>query len=117
MISAVSSALTRRLMRQLRCRASLHLAPLIGQRVADLADHRLGRAHRQELHEVDLVRVDVEGDVGEQLVIEPLALMGVAAGGSTRGSRRWYARSDGLADSLSTRSPSIRSTCSFASIR
>jgi len=54
---------------------SLHFAPLIWKRIADLADHRLGRAHRHELHEVDLVRIDVERDVGEQLVIEPLALV------------------------------------------
>jgi len=52
-----------------------HLAAVVGERVADLADHRLGRAHRQELHEVDLVRVDVERDVRKQLVIQPFASM------------------------------------------
>ena len=53
--------------------ADAHLAAVVGQRITDLADHCLGRADRQELHEVDLVGVDVEGDVGEQLVIEPFA--------------------------------------------
>ena len=52
-----------------------HLAPVVRKRIADLADHRLGRAHGKELHEVDLVRVNVERDIGKELVIEPLALI------------------------------------------
>jgi len=43
----------------------IHLAAIVGNCVADLADYRLGRADRQELHEVDLIGVDIEGDVGE----------------------------------------------------
>jgi len=52
-----------------------HLAAAIGERVADLANYGLRRAHRQELHEINLVGVDVEGDIRKELVIEPLALV------------------------------------------
>jgi len=52
-----------------------HLTTIVGQRIADLAQQRFRRAHRNELHEIDLVRVNVEGDVGEQLEVKPLALV------------------------------------------
>jgi len=53
-----------------RCR---HFATAVWQRVADLADDTRRRRHRQPLHEVDLVRVDVERHAREQLVIKPFA--------------------------------------------
>ncbi len=54
-----------------------HLAAIIRQHVADLADQALGRADREPLHEVDLVGIDVEGDVGPQLEVQPVALRGL----------------------------------------
>ena len=42
--------------------------------VGDFTYERLGGRNRQELHEVDLVRVDVEGHVRPQLEVNPLAL-------------------------------------------
>src|SRR3546814_21101212 len=42
--------------------------------VADLADERLRRRDGKELHEIDLVGIDVEGDVRPQLEIEPQPL-------------------------------------------
>ena len=48
-----------------------HFAPRVGAHIGDLADQRLGRRDRHELHEVDLVGIDVEGDVRPQPVIAP----------------------------------------------
>jgi len=51
-----------------------HLAAPIGQRIADLPDQGGGRRKRQELHEIDLVWVDVECHIRPQLEIEPQPL-------------------------------------------
>ena len=51
-----------------------HLAPRVRMHVGDLADQGLGRRQRHELHEVDLVRVDVERHVGPELEVRPQAL-------------------------------------------
>src|SRR5580698_9523487 len=41
-----------------------HLAPLVGVDVGNLTYQGLGRRDRNELHEVDLIRIDVEGQIG-----------------------------------------------------
>ena len=52
----------------------LHLAARIGMHIGDLADHGLVRRDRQELHEVDLVGIDIERVVGPELEIDPQPL-------------------------------------------
>ncbi len=51
-----------------------HFAPRIRVHIGDLPDHRLGRRHGQELHEIDLVRIDIESDIRPQLEIDPQPL-------------------------------------------
>jgi len=52
-----------------------HLAALVRQPIANLAEYGLGRADWQKLHEIDLVGINVERDCPKQLVIEPLTLV------------------------------------------
>src|SRR5262245_50009980 len=40
-----------------------HLSSRVGQCISDLADQGLGRRNRNKLHEIDLIGIDVEGDV------------------------------------------------------
>lgn len=53
----------------------LHLSARIRKHVTDFADQAARRAGRQPLHEIDLIGVDVESDIGPQLEIEPMALV------------------------------------------
>src|ERR1700722_10073845 len=48
-----------------------HLAPVIGMRIGDLADQSLRGRDRYHLHEIDLIRIDVEGHIRPQLEIGP----------------------------------------------
>src|SRR5579863_3107344 len=51
-----------------------HFAPLIGMRVGNLADQGFRGRDRYHLHEIDLVRIHVEGHVRPQLEVGPQPL-------------------------------------------
>src|SRR5215470_7371258 len=51
-----------------------HLAARVRIHVYHFADHGLGGGYRQKLHEIDLVRIDVEGDIRPELEVGPQAL-------------------------------------------
>src|SRR6266850_7491119 len=51
-----------------------HFTAAIGVRIGDLAYQRFGGRNRNHLHEIDLIRIDVEGDVRPQLEIDPQTL-------------------------------------------
>src|SRR5882757_1860258 len=54
---------------QVACRA--HFAPVIRVRIGNLAHQSFGGRYRNHLHEVALVRIDVEGHVRPQLEVGP----------------------------------------------
>lgn len=62
----------------------LHLPAIIRQRIADFADQRLGRGNGKELHEIDLIGINIEGHIGPELEIKPMTLAAFGQVGNRR---------------------------------